>query len=59
MEQEKKSQKLNLTGYNSYETAQDLWKAHYQILLIILLKELIRLNNKNVKISKKLIKCET
>ena len=39
----KKSQKLCLIDYNSL-TARNLWQAHYQILLIILLKEFIELN---------------
>ena len=51
---EKKSQKLYLIAYNSL-TAQNLWQAHYQILLIILLKEFIELNV-NTKHDKK---CET
>ena len=40
---EKKSQKLYPTGYNLL-TVQDLLQGHYQILLIILLKEFIKLN---------------
>ena len=40
---EKKSQKLYLTDYNSL-TLEDLWQAHYQNLLIILLNEFIELN---------------
>ena len=48
---EKKLQKPDLTKYNLL-IAQDLWQAHYQLLLIILLKESIRLN---VNID---IKCE-
>ena len=36
---EKKLQKPHLIDYNLL-IAQDLWQAHYQILLIILLKEL-------------------
>ena len=53
---DKKSQKLYLTDYNLL-IAQDLWQVHYQILLIILLKELIKLNVntdtliKNVKLA--------
>ena len=39
---DEKSQKY-LTNYNLL-TVQDLWQAHYQILLIILLKELIKLS---------------
>ena len=44
---EKKLQKLYLTDYNLL-TAQDLWKAYYKILLIILLKEFIKLNVQTV-----------
>ena len=40
---EKKLQKLYLTNYNLL-IAQDLCQAHYQILLIILLGELVKLN---------------
>ena len=40
---EKKLQELYLKDYNFLKT-QDLWQAHYQILLIILLKEFIKLN---------------
>ena len=36
----KKIQKIYLTNYNLL-IAQDLWQAHYQILLIIFLKEFI------------------
>ena len=56
MKNKKKSQKLYLTDCNSL-TAQDLWQAHYQILLIFLLKEFIKLNVntdtmvKNVKLT--------
>ena len=39
----KKLQKLCPRGCNLL-TAQDLWQAHYQILLIILLKEFIKTN---------------
>ena len=39
---EKKSQKPYLTNYNLLK-AQDLWQAHYQVLLIILVKEFIKL----------------
>ena len=39
----KKSQKLYHTDYNLLK-AQDLWQAHCQILLIILLKEVVKLN---------------
>ena len=54
---EKKSQKPYLTGYNLLIT-QGLWYSHYQILLIFLLKEFIKLNEdmemiiKNMKIMK-------
>ena len=41
---EKKLQNLYLTNYNLLMIVQDLWQAHYQILLIILLKEFIKLN---------------
>ena len=53
---DKKSQKLYLTDYNLL-IVQDLWQVHYQILLIILLKEFIKLNVntdtliKNVKLA--------
>ena len=40
---EKKLQKIYLTFY-SLLIAQYLWQAHYQILLIIFLKEFIELN---------------
>ena len=40
---EKKSQKSYLTNCNLL-IAQDLWQAHCQILLIILLKEFKKLN---------------
>ena len=40
---EKKLQKPHLTNYNLL-IAQDLWQAHYQILLIILLKQFIKLS---------------
>ena len=40
---EKKLQKLYHTYYNLL-IVQDLWKAHYQILLIIYLKDFIELN---------------
>ena len=40
---ENKSQKSDLTDYNLL-IAQGLWPAHYQILLIILLKKFIKLN---------------
>ena len=43
----KKLQKLYLTDYNLL-TAQDSWQAHFQILLIILLKEFIKLNVQTV-----------
>ena len=50
-----KIQKPYLTDYNLL-VVQDLWQAHYQILLIILLSEFIKLNvntntmMKNVKL---------
>ena len=40
---EKKLKKLYLTYYNLL-IAQDLWQVLYQILLIIFLKEFIKLN---------------
>ena len=40
---EKKLQKIHLTYYNVL-IVQDLWQAQYQILLIIFLKEFIKLN---------------
>ena len=40
---EKKLQKRYLTCYNSL-IAQDLLQAHYQVLLIIFLKEIIKSN---------------
>ena len=40
---EKKLQKLYLTYYNLL-IAQDLWQAHCQILSLIFLKELVKLN---------------
>ena len=52
---EENSQKSYLTGYNLLIT-QSLWYDHYQILLIIWLKEFIKLNEdmemviKNMKI---------
>ena len=54
---EKKLQKLYPTGYNLL-TAQDLWQAHYQIVSIIFLKEVIELHGntdtmiKNMKLSR-------
>ena len=53
----KKLQKIYLTFYILL-IAQDLWQAHYQILLIIYLKDFIELNAnsntmiKNVKLVK-------
>ena len=53
---DKKLQKTFLTDYY-FLVAQDLWQTHYQILLIILLKEFIKLNVntntmiKNVKLA--------
>ena len=47
---ENKLHKIYLTYYNLL-IAQDLWRAHYQILSIIFLKESIELNvNKNMMI---------
>ena len=40
---EKKLQKINLTFY-SLLIAQDLWQAHYKILLIIYLKDFAELS---------------
>ena len=45
----KKLQKIYLTYYNILLVAQDLWRAHYQILSIIFLKEFMKLNVKNDK----------
>ena len=45
MKKEKKVQKMYATNYNLL-IAQDLWQAHYQILLIIWLREFIKLNVK-------------
>ena len=39
----KKLQKTYPTNYNLL-ILQDLWQGHYEILLIVLLKELIKLN---------------
>ena len=50
LKKEKKSQNLYLTDYNSLAT-KDLWQVHYQILLIMLLKEFMKLNvNRNTMI---------
>ena len=43
MKMEKKSQKIYLTYYNLL-IVQGLYKAHYQILSVIFLKEFIELN---------------
>ena len=51
----KKLQKIYLTYYNLL-IAQGLWKAHYQILSIIFLKEFMKLN---VNTDAKIKKCET
>ena len=40
---EKKLRRPHFTDYNLL-IVQDLWHAHYQILLIILLKEFIKVN---------------
>ena len=59
---ESKLQKVYLTCYNLL-IAQDLWQAHYQILSIIFLKELMKLNEntgtmiKNVKLAELHTKC--
>ena len=45
MENKKELQKEYPTHYKLL-IAQDLWQAHYQILLLILLKEFIKLNVK-------------
>ena len=61
---ERKLQKVYLTCYNLL-IAQDLWQAHYQILSIIFLKELMKLNEntgtmiKNVKLAELHMKCAT
>ena len=47
----KKLQKPYLTNYNLL-IAQDLWQAHYQILLINLLKEFIKLTENMDMITK-------
>ena len=48
---EKISQKSYLTNYNLL-IAQDLWQAHQQILMIILLNEFIKLNVNTAMITK-------
>ena len=51
IEKKKKKKKMERKLQNLYSTGknvlirQDLWQAIYQILLIILLKEFIKLNN--------------
>ena len=56
LKKEKKLQKPYPIDYNSLKV-QDLWQAYYQILLIILLKEFVKLNVntnrmiKNVKLA--------
>ena len=61
---DKKLQNIYLTYYNLF-TAQDLWRAHYQILSIIFLREFIKLNVhtdtmiKNVKLEELHMKYET
>ena len=52
---EKKLQKIYPEYYNLL-IVQDLWQAHCQILSIIFLKELIKLN---VNMDKMIEKCET
>ena len=44
---EKKLQKLYLSDYNLLKP-QDLYEPHYQILLILLLKEVIKINVQTV-----------
>ena len=56
IEIEKKFQKPYLTNYNLL-IVQDLRQAYYQILLIILLKEFIKLNGKMNTIVKKCEMC--
>ena len=53
---EKKLQKPYLTSYFLL-IAQDLWLAHYQILLMILLKVFIKLNANIDTIIKKCERC--
>ena len=49
---EEKLQKPYPTDYNLL-IVQDLWQAHYQVLLIIVLKEFIKLNvNRNTIVKK-------
>ena len=49
---EEKLQKPYPTDYNLL-IVQDLWQAHYQVLLIIVLKEFIKLNvNRNTVVKK-------
>ena len=48
---EKKLQKPYPADYDLLKV-QDLWQTHYQVLLIILLKEFIKLNVKTNKIIK-------
>ena len=38
---ENKLQKIYLTDHNSLKVTIHLWQAHYQILLIVLVKEFI------------------
>ena len=52
---ERKLQKPHLTDYNLLIT-QDLWQVYYPILLIILLKEFIKLNV-NICMIMKNLKC--
>ena len=56
----KKLQKIYLT-YNNLLIVQDLWQAYYQILLIIFLRELKKLNAKMYKLTKnvKLVELHT
>ena len=54
MKMEKKSPKLYHTNYNLLKTP-DFWQAHNRILLIVSLKEFIKLNVK-VKMTIKFVK---
>ena len=49
-----KLQKIYLTYYNLLK-AQDLWQAHHQILLIIFLKDFIKLNVNTDRMIKKCV----
>ena len=54
---QKRLKKPYFTNYDLL-IAQDLWKAYYQILLIILLKEFIKLNE-NIDMNVKRVKLNT